>query len=174
VLTAEIGEFPPQVCGILGLLPQHRFRFEQARPELRIVADEVVDRLGQEGEVLLGAAVLLQPVDRVGEADQDQLVLPADGIEGAVRADHERIGLALVLRGGRSCRCYWEAGAAAPSCSRRASGISSCYVLLPKPFLNGVQPEDRVPLLTPNADNATIFNPEEVGLKTEFRDASPA
>ena len=93
MLAAEVAEFPAQGLGRLGLLPEHRFGFEKARLELRIGADEVVDRLAEEGEIVLEAADLLEPVDQVGEADADQLVLLADGIEGAVGAHDDRLAL---------------------------------------------------------------------------------
>ena len=99
MLAAEVAEFPAQGLGHLGFLPEHRFGFEKARLELGIAADQVAHRLAQEGEILLEAADLLEPVDHVGEADADQLVLLADGIEGTVGAHDDR--LALLRRRGR-------------------------------------------------------------------------
>jgi hypothetical protein len=97
--AAEIAEFPAQGCCRLRLLLQHGFGFQKPRLKLRVAADEVAHRLAQEGEILLEAADLLQAVDHVGEADADQLVLLAHGIEGAVRADHDGFALLGQSRG---------------------------------------------------------------------------
>ena len=60
----EVGELPAQAEGRVALLAQHRLGFEQAGLDLRIGADEVVHRVGEESEILLQAADLLEPVDR--------------------------------------------------------------------------------------------------------------
>ena len=137
--AAEVAELPAQGRGRLGLLPEHRLGFEEPRLELRIAADEVVDRLAQEGEIVLEAADLLQPVDQVGEADADQLVLLADGIEGAVGPDQDRLAL---LRSGAAAGMA-EACSALRLTQGRLGAASSCF--LPKRFLKDVQPEDMMP-----------------------------
>jgi hypothetical protein len=60
---------------------------------LRVAADEVVNRLAEQGEIVLEAADFLQPVDQVGEADADQLVLLPHRVKGPVRPDQDGIGL---------------------------------------------------------------------------------
>lgn len=91
--TAEIPQLPAQGLGGLGLLPEHRLGLEEPRLELWIVPNQFGHRLVQEGKILLEAAKLLQPVNHVGEADADQLVLLTDGIEHAVGPDDDWLGL---------------------------------------------------------------------------------
>ena len=114
------------------LLPEHRLGLEEAGLELRIAADEIEDRLGQEGEILLERADLLEAVHQIGEADPDELVLLAHRVERARRA--ARIGSAS-----------WEPPAAAgPQPASAAAGhlVVRLIGLLPKRFLKDVQPED--------------------------------
>ena len=90
----------------------------------------------QEGEIVLEAADLLEPVDQVGEADADQLVLLADGIEGAVGAHDDR----LAPSPEEQAAGLTERLRRPPDTGRPAEASSSGF--LPKRFLKDVQPDD--------------------------------
>ncbi len=130
-------KFPPKRAGGVGLLPQHGFGFEQAGLDLRIGADEVVDRLAEQREIVLEAADFLEPVDQVGEPDPDQLVLLPDRVELAVGAGErlfflgDRLLVALPWRRERP---------PGPECPGKES-----WLFLPNRDLKDVQPDDIEP-----------------------------
>ena len=94
----QVGKLPAKGAGGIGLLPQHGLGFEQARLDLRIGANEVVDRFAEQREIVLQASDFLEPVDQIGKPHADQLVLLADRVELSVGARRRRL---FSLSGGR-------------------------------------------------------------------------